>query len=71
MELVSKRTKRGLVAAGLIGLAACGGGGADVLGIQSLGQTFQQAFSQGPNDAPLDVTNADLAFRLTDDPIEL
>ncbi|KMW59404.1 hypothetical protein AIOL_004386 [Candidatus Rhodobacter oscarellae] len=71
MEFASKRTKLGLLAACLAGLAACGGGGSDAGGTPPLGQTFQQAFGQGPNDAPIDVTNADLTLRLTADPFEL
>jgi hypothetical protein len=62
-----------LVTLGLLiaGLAACGGGGAAVRGIESLGTTFQQAFGQAPNDTAIDISNADLALQLTVDPFEL
>lgn len=62
-----------LIAMGLLiaGLAACGGGGAAVRGIESLGNTFQQAFGQGANDSAVDISNADLALQLTLDPFEL
>ncbi|MEL7132228.1 MAG: hypothetical protein AAGK77_07440 [Pseudomonadota bacterium] len=54
-------------------LAACGGGNAGGIGenIGRLGATFQQAFAQGPNDAPVDIANADLVLSLTEDPFEL
>ena len=56
----------------LAGLATCGGGGDDPeQSIQSLGSTFQLAFAQGPNDAPVDVSNADLQVQLVQDPFEL
>ncbi|WP_299613329.1 hypothetical protein [uncultured Tateyamaria sp.] len=61
-----------LTGAGLALIAACGGGGgggADAIG--ALGSTFQQAFAQGPNDTPIDVSNADLVLQLTQDPFEL
>ena len=58
---------------GLAVLAACGGGNAGGIGdnIGRMGTTFQQAFAQGPNDAPIDIANADLVLSLTDDPFEL
>lgn len=52
-------------------LAACGGSGGGVLGIQSLGTVFQQAFGQDPNDAPLDVSDAGLEVQLTGEPFAL
>ncbi len=55
----------------LVGLAACGGGRKPVAGVGVLGNTFQQAFNQGPNDTPIDVSNADLVLLLTQDPFEL
>jgi hypothetical protein len=58
------------LAFGLGLLAACGGGGAD-RGIETLGPVFQQAFAQGPNDTPLDITNAGLQVQLTQDPFAL
>ncbi|MEM8654282.1 MAG: hypothetical protein AAGF36_06015 [Pseudomonadota bacterium] len=56
---------------GLAVLAACGGGGGVAENIGRLGTTFQQAFAQGPNDAPIDIANADLVLSLTEDPFEL
>lgn len=61
-----------MLAAGLALVAACGGsGGGIAANIASLGSTFQQAFAQGPNDGPIDISNADLALRLKQDPFEL
>lgn len=51
-------------------LAACGSGNND-RGIDSLGPLFVQAFNQGPNDAPLDITNANLMVQLGDEAFEL
>ena len=59
------------VGALLAGLAACGGGGGALQGIASLGAAFNQAFAQGPNDAPVDVANAGLQLQLTQDPFQL
>ncbi len=59
-----------VVATGLAIVAACGSSGS-VESIGSLGAVFQQAFAQGPNDTPIDVSNADLALQLTQDPFEL
>lgn len=56
--------------AALLGLAACGGGGGGA-GAGVLGDVFQRAFAQGPNDTPLDITNANLMVQLTQDPFEL
>ncbi len=61
----------GLCALLLVVLAACGGGKKAIGGIQRLGATFQQAFNQGPNDAPIDISNAGLSVDLTQDPFEL
>ena len=55
----------------LAGLAACGGGGGVQTGIASLGAVFQQAFGQGANAAPVDVTNAGLNVDLTAEPFAL
>ena len=53
-------------------LAACGGGnGRAEAGIDSLGALFSQAFNQGANDTPLDITNANLQVRLAGEPFEL
>lgn len=61
-----------VVSAVLALVAACGGGGGSLAeSMTRLGTTFQQAFAQGPNDAPIDVTNADLVLQLTQDPFEL
>ena len=60
-----------LLSMGLSVLVACGGGGGVAENIGRLGATFQQAFAQGPNDAPIDVSNADLVLTLTEDPFEL
>ena len=72
MRIESKHTKLALLIGGAAFLAACSGGD-DVAepGIETLGATFQQAFAQGPNDAPIDVSNADLALNLGIDPFEL
>lgn len=59
-----------IVGTGLAILAACGGGGA-APDTGALGATFQQAFAQGPNDAAIDISNADLVLQLTRDPFEL
>lgn len=66
-----RHIKLALLGSLLTALAACGGGSAAVPGIERLGATFQQAFGQGPNDAPIDVSNADLALQLNADPFEL
>lgn len=58
-----------IVACGLAILAACGGN--TKRGIETLGAVFQQAFNQGPNDAPLDISNAGLQVQLTEDPFSL
>ncbi len=54
---------------GLVFLAACGGGAQR--GIETLGAVFQQAFNQGPNDAPLDISNAGLQVQFNEDPFAL
>ncbi|MEO1554863.1 MAG: hypothetical protein AAFS01_00410 [Pseudomonadota bacterium] len=59
------------VVAGLALVTACGGGGSVLDGMTRLGSTFQQAFAQGANDEPVDVSNADLVLTLTQDPFEL
>lgn len=41
-------------------LAACGGGGAGSSGSQTLGSDFVRAYSQAPNDEPLDPTELTL-----------
>ncbi|WP_299689823.1 hypothetical protein [uncultured Tateyamaria sp.] len=69
--MTPKHLRLVLVGAGLAFVAACGGGGSSVSGIATLGSTFQQAFAQGPNDAAIDVANADLVLQLTQDPFEL
>ena len=56
---------------GLSVLVACGGGDGIAENVGRLGATFQQAFAQGPNDAPIDILNADLVLSLTEDPFEL
>ena len=56
---------------GLAVLAACGGGSDSLSGIQTLGQTFQQAFNQSEFDEPIDISNADLVVNLTGEPFEL
>ncbi|WP_299044371.1 hypothetical protein [uncultured Tateyamaria sp.] len=55
---------------GLTTIAACGGGGGGA-GMAALGSVFQQAFAQGPNDTPLDISNANLIVDLSQDPFEL
>jgi hypothetical protein len=55
----------------LASLAACGGGGSALAGIESLGVVFQQAFGQGTNDMAVDVTNAGLSLDVTAEPFAL
>lgn len=69
--MTRKHLRLAAVGAGLALIAACGGGGATVGGIETLGATFQQAFAQGANDTPIDVANADLVLQLTQDPFDL
>ncbi len=64
------RFRLAVVGTGLTIMAACGGGG-DKVGIATLGPVFQQAFAQGLNDTPIDISNANLAVDLTQDPFEL
>ena len=71
MQLTQTNIKLAVLVASLAALSACGGDDAVEPGIETLGTTFQQAFSQGPNDTPIDVTNADLALNLRADPFEL
>ena len=70
-SLSSNHTRFALLCTLLAGLAACGGGGDALTGIESLGAVFQQAFAQGPTDAPLDVTNAGLTLDVTAEPFAL
>ncbi len=67
----SRTMKLSAFVAALAILAACGNGGGAGKGIQSLGSVFQKAFAQGPNDTPLDITNANLKLRLKKEPFEL
>ena len=60
-----------LLGMGLAVLVACGGGDSIGENIGRLGVTFQQAFAQGPNDVPIDISNADLVLTLIEDPFQL
>ncbi|MEM1298122.1 MAG: hypothetical protein AAGH68_02500 [Pseudomonadota bacterium] len=54
-------------------VAACGGGGGNGGGGGGapFGAVFQNAFDQGPNDDPVDVTNAGLSVDPTAEPTVL
>ena len=69
-DMNKTRLRLAALVIGLTTIAACGGGG-NGPGMAALGTVFQQAFAQGPNDAPLDISNANLSVDLTQDPFEL
>ena len=65
-----KKIKLTLILTSLTGaLVACGGGGG-TSGIASLGSDFVRAFSQAPNDTPLDPTQLALVLTPTVEPFD-